>query len=122
MSEEFLRVAKQEVSDDVAEIGNLLKECFDDSGISQNAVDIEKHIHKLKGLAPMMGQAEIGDIATITDTLLKLVISGKSIPDVFQTIKKSHQFMLNAINDVKSDYDSLKNDLNKKYSAFLSLK
>lgn len=122
MSEEFLRVAKQEVSDDIAEIGNLLKECFDDSSISQNAVKIEKHIHKLKGLAPMMGQTEIGDIAAAIDTLLKLVISGKSIPDVFQTIKKSQQFMLNAINDVKSDYDSLKNDLNKKYSAFLSLK
>lgn len=122
MSDEFLRVAKEEVTDDIAKIGNLLKNCSEDSDISKNAIEIEKHTHKLKGLAPMMGQPEIGDIAATIDALLKVVISGKTIPEIFQAIKKSNQFMLDAINDDKSGYDSLKNDLNKKHSEFLSRK
>lgn len=120
MSDEFLRVAKEEVSDDIAKIGNLLENCSADSDISKNATEIEKHTHKLKGLAPMMGQSEIGDIASALDALLKVVISGKTVPEIFQSIKKSNQFMLDAINDNKSGYESLKNDLNKKYSEFLS--
>lgn len=122
MSKEFLRVAKKEVSDDIAEIGNLLQACSDDSDISKNAAEIEKHTHKLKGLAPMMGQIEIGDNASVLDTLLKLTISGNMPPDLFQAIKKSHQFMLDAINDRESDYASLKSELDKKYSVFLSRK
>jgi chemotaxis protein histidine kinase CheA len=122
LSDEFLRVAKEEVSDDIAKIGSLLKNCSADSDISKNAAEIEKHTHKLKGLAPMMGQSEIGDIASVTDAILKAVISGKHVPDILQTIKKSHRFMLDAINNSKSGYDLLKNDLNKKYSEFLSRK
>lgn len=120
MSDEFLRIAKKEVSDNIAEIGNLLKICSDDSDIFKNAIEIKKHTHNLKGLAPMMGHAEIGDIATTIDTLLKIVISGKSVKEIFQAIKKSHRFMLDAINDNKSNYTLLKTDLNNKYSVFLS--
>jgi len=122
LSEEFLRVAKKEVSDDIAEIGNLLHACSDDSDISKNAAKIKIHTHKLKGLAPMMGQIEIGDVASVLDMLLKLTISGNTPPDLFQSIKKSHQFMLDAINDRESDHASLKNELDKKYSVFLSRK
>ena len=122
MSEEFLRIAKKEVLEDITEIGNLLNTCVNDADISKNTLEIEKHTHKLKGLAPMMGQNELGDIASILDVLLKLASSGKSIPEIFQTIKKSHQFMIDMINDAKPDYDSLKNELGQKYAAFLTLK
>lgn len=122
MSEEFLRVAKKEVSEDIAEIGNLLSTCSGDLDISKNAPDIEKRAHKLKGLAPMMGHGEIGEIASTIDVLLKLLISGKQLPGIFQAMKKSHQFMSDAINDDKSGYDLLKNDLNDKFSAFFGRK
>lgn len=122
MSEEFLRVAKKEVSDDIAEVGNLLHSCSADSDISKNADEIEKHTHKIKGLAPMMGHTEIGEIASMLDALLKLAISGNTPPDLFLSIKKSHQFMLDAINERESDYASLKSELDKKYSAFLNRK
>ncbi|QLH09108.1 Hpt domain-containing protein [Candidatus Nitrosotenuis sp. DW1] len=122
MSEEFLRVAKKEVSDDIAEIGNLLRACSGDSDISKNAAEIEKHTHKIKGLAPMMGQIEIGDVASTLDALLKMAISGNMPPDLFHSIKKSHQFMLDTIDGHESDFASLKSDLDKKYSAFLSRK
>ena len=122
MSEEFLRVAKKEVSDDITEIGNILLSCHTDSDILKNATQIEKHTHKLKGLAPMMGKNEIGNVAATLDALLKMVISERPIPDLFQSIKKSHQFMLDAITDHEADYASLKNELDKKYSVFFSQK
>ena len=122
MSEEFLRVAKKEVSDDITEIGNILLSCHADSDILKNATQIEKHTHKLKGLAPMMGKNEIGNVAATLDALLKMVISERLIPDLFQSIKKSHQFMLDAITDHEADYASLKNELDKKYSVFFSQK
>ena len=119
MSDEFLRIAKEEVTDDIAKIGNILKNCSGDSDVSKRAAEIEKHTHKLKGLAPMMGQSEIGDIASILDVVLKGAISGKPVPGIFQAVEKSNQFMLDAINGLKFDFASLKNDLNKKYSEFL---
>lgn len=122
MSDEFLRVAKKEVSDDISKIDDLLKNCSGDSDVSKNAPDIQKHTHKLKGLAPMMGQSEIGDVAAVLDTLLKVTVSGRPVPEILQSLKKSNQFMHDAIHDDKSGYVSLKNDLNKKYSEFLSRK
>ena len=122
MSDEFLRVAKEEVTDDISKIGDLLKNCSGDSDVLKNAADVQKHTHKLKGLAPMMGQSEIGDIAAILDTLLKVTISGMSVQEIFQSMKKSNQFMHDAIRGDKSGYVSLKTDLDKKYSEFLSRK
>lgn len=119
MSDEFLRVARKEVSEDIAEIGNLLKNCQNDSDVLKNAVDIEKHIHKLKGLAPMMGQEQIGDIAALVDKLLKVAISGKSIPGIYGTMKNSHSFMQNVLGNSKTDFVSLKSEIEKTHESFL---
>jgi chemotaxis protein histidine kinase CheA len=107
MSEEFLRVARQEVGQDIAEIGNLLAYCKTDYDITKSASEIEKHIHKIKGLAPMMGQEQIGHIATLLDKILKIMLAGNTVPKIHQTITRSHQFMQNALNDNTDDYDSL---------------
>jgi chemotaxis protein histidine kinase CheA len=107
MSEEFLRVARQEVSEDIAGIGNLLQGCKTDSDVTKNASEIEKHIHKIKGLAPMMGQEQIGNIATMLDKILKTMLSGNIVPKIHQTMIQSHQFMQNAMNGNTNDYDSL---------------
>ena len=107
MSEEFLRVARKEVGDDIAEIGILLQGCKTDADIAKNASEIEKHIHKIKGLAPMMGQEQIGEIATHLDMLLKAMLSGTVISKIQQTITRSHQFMQDAMNGNIADYDSL---------------
>ena len=107
MSEEFLRVAKKELSQDIAEIGNLLNHCSNDDDITKHASDIEKHIHKIKGLAPMMGQEQIGDIASLLDRILKVMLSGKSVPGICQTMAESCGFMQNAVDGNVSDYDPL---------------
>jgi chemotaxis protein histidine kinase CheA len=119
LSDEFLRVARKEVAEDITEVGNLLKKCQNDSDISKNAVDVEKHIHKLKGLSPMMGQVEIGELAALVDKLLKAVISGKVVPGIYVTVKDSNVTMQQLLNGTKVDFISLKSQIEKNYESFL---
>lgn len=119
MSDEFLRVAKKEVSEDIAEIGNLLKNCQNDNDVLTNAAEIEKHIHKLKGLAPMMGHEQMGEIAALVDKLLKAAMSGSVVLGIYDTLKNSHQFMHNALNDANVGFASLKDQIEKNHDSFL---
>ena len=113
MSDEFLRVAKKEIRDDIAEIGILLQKCSDDGALYKNAVHLEKHIHKIKGLAPMMGNDQIGHVAALVDKLLKTALAGSSIRGIYLATKKSHEFMQNTIDGVDQDFDLLKNEIEK---------
>ena len=112
-------MAKKEVSEDIAEIGNLLKNCQNDSDVLKNAAGIEKHIHKLKGLAPMMGHEQIGEVAALVDKLLKVAMSGKEVSGIYDTLKNSHQFMHNTMNGVNVDLASLKGQIEKNHDSFL---
>lgn len=119
MSEEFLRVAKEEVSQDIAEIGNLLNHCSNDADITKHASDIEKHVHKIKGLTPMMGQDQIGNIASLVDKILKVVLSGKTIPGIHHTLTQSHGFMKSAIDGNVANYDLLYSEITQSYKDLL---
>jgi HPt (histidine-containing phosphotransfer) domain-containing protein len=112
-------VAKQEVTLDVTEIGNLLKNCRNDNDIFKNATEIEQRIHKLKGLAPMMGYEQIGEISVLVDKLLKITISGKVIPGIYDTVTNSHNMMQNLLNGVTANFTSLKSEIEEKHKHFL---
>ncbi len=100
-------MAKKELSQDIAEIGNILNYCSSDTDATKNAPSIEKHIHKIKGLAPMMDQEKIGQIATLLDKILKSIPSDKSLPGLYATLMKSHSFMKNTIDGDGAGYDEL---------------
>lgn len=119
MSEEFLRVAKKEVSDDISSIIALLQDCSDDTDVNNKAAEIEKHMHKIKGLAPMMNQDKIGHIALLLDKLLKAVIDGAPVPGLYQSIKKSCDFMQSEITGSQTDFEQLKADIEKTHEIFL---
>jgi len=44
-------VAQKEVKEDIESIETILVSCKNDSDISKNATYIEKHLHKITGLA-----------------------------------------------------------------------
>ena len=113
MSDEFLRVAKKELSDDITEIGILLQSCFDDSTFYKNVTRLEKHIHKIKGLAPMMGNDQIGNVAALIDKLLKVMLAGGSVQGIYLATKKSQEFMYNALSEADQDFDLLKTEIEK---------
>ncbi len=75
MSDEFLRVARQEVQSEIDNLKKILLSCTNDEQLYEESKNIEKHMHKIKGLAPMMEQEKVGEIAKISDMILKHVSS-----------------------------------------------
>jgi len=75
MSEEFLRMARQEIQSEIDGLNEIFLTCTNDEQLYKKSIEIEKHMHKIKGLAPMMEQEKIGEIAKISDLVLKHVSS-----------------------------------------------
>ena len=120
MSEEFIRVATKEVNEEIASISKILQDCNDDISVTKKASMIEKHVHKIKGLAPMMGQEEIGEIAALIDKILKHLIDGNNLNDVFEIFSESNNFMKNSMQGSKTLFNELKQKIETKYSKILS--
>ena len=119
MSDEFIKVATQEIKDEIASIKKILNLCTDDSGIFENSKSLEKHTHKIKGLAPMMGKEKIGEIAALTDALLNQMIEGKKLEGIYTILCESNDFMENSIQNFKDDSTDLKQKIETNYSKFL---
>ncbi len=79
MSDEFIKVATREINDELSGITTILKSCSNDDDVSKNSDKIEQHMHKIKGLAPMMGKENVGIVAKILDSILKKIVSGTKV-------------------------------------------
>jgi len=90
MSDEFLKVARKEIQYEIESLDKIFLSCTNDEQFHIKSEEIEKHIHKIKGLAPMMGQEGIGEIARISDLVLKFVI-------IHGLLKGSHKIIFEAI-------------------------
>ena len=119
MSDEFIKVATKEINDEIASIDLILKSCKDDSGVIKNSKKIQGHIHKIKGLAPMMGKPNIGLIAAFNDSLLNHIIDGKIIDDIFSVLSETAIFMSNSMNGEEEKIDEIKQKMETKYSKYL---
>ncbi|MHB8601824.1 MAG: Hpt domain-containing protein [Nitrosotalea sp.] len=95
MSDEFLRVARQEIQTEIENLKDIFLFCGNDEQLHEKSVDIEKHMHKIKGLAPMMGQEKVGEIARISDIILKHVTN-------HGVLKGSHSIISNAVQRMSS--------------------
>jgi len=89
MSDEFIVVATKEINDDIAGIKNILDSCTNDQSIFQNSPSLQKYTHKIKGLAPMMGKEELGNLASLLDKILKQTIEGKSFEGILHILTES---------------------------------
>ena len=100
MSDNFHRIAKQEIQDELNGLKQILLQCNNDNDISNNGNKIEKHLHKIKGLAPMMGQNNIGEIAKLNDVILKHIIENGMLSGAHKIINESVHMMQEIFNDV----------------------
>ena len=98
MSEEFIKVATQEINDELSAITLILESCQNNDDILKNSAKIEQHMHKIKGLAPMMGKENIGDLAKKLDLILKKIASGKKVTGFFEPLSNSIHQMTIAMN------------------------
>ena len=119
MSEEFIRVATKEINEEVGSISEILNSCTDNSGAIKNSSMIEKHIHKIKGLAPMMGKEDIGEIAVLIDKILKHIIEGNDLEGVYETLLESNEFMKESMKGNNPNQDQLKQKIEANYANIL---
>lgn len=118
MSEEFFRVATQEIKEDLADISKLLYKCKTDSDISAIAGDLEKKMHKIKGLAPMMGKKEVGDLASLSSHFLQQIISGINIDKILITLKEFNSHMIDVMDGKQIDAKYYKDMMEKNSKYF----
>ena len=98
MSDEFLKVARKEIKFEIESLKDIFLSCTNDEQLYKKSTDIEKHMHKIKGLAPMMGQDSIGEIAGISDIILKHVTS-------HSILKNSNKVIFEAISNMSDIFD-----------------
>ena len=118
MSDEFTQIATKEINEDLTGLEKILNSCKNDEDITNNSTDIEKHLHKIKGLAPMMGQEGVGEIAALNDTLMKKIIGGQIVEDIFEISNESIHLMKNLMNGSNTNIAELKAKLKTRYSEF----
>ncbi|VVC05539.1 Uncharacterised protein [uncultured archaeon] len=111
MSDEFIKIARQEILIELDGLEAIIAFCNNDEQIFKNSKEIEGHLHKIKGLAPMMGDEIIGEIAKISDTVTKHIIQDGSLGGSYMFIVESIQSMKNLFNGQKNIFA---NDINKK--------
>ncbi len=100
MSDEFLQVARQEIQSELAALEKAVIRCKDDSGIFENSKEIKGHLHKLKGLAPMIGEDDVGEMAKATEVVIVHVIcKGKT--------RGSFHVIVGAVSDMKKNFSGL---------------
>lgn len=100
MSDEFLKVAKQEIQSGLDELERIIMHCNNDDLIFKNSKIIETHLHKISGLAPMAGQEKVGQMAKTMDNLLKHIINSGTLSD-------SCHVVATAIDEMKKAFHGL---------------
>jgi len=118
MSDEFTQVATKEINEELDRIEGILNSCTNDDDITNNSTDIEKHLHKIKGLAPMIGQKGVGEIAALNDILMKKIIGDQIVEDIFEISNESIHLMKNLMNGSITNIAELKAKLKTRYSEF----
>ncbi len=89
MSDEFIEVATREINEELSGILAILDTCQNDADVSKNSEKIEQHMHKIKGLAPMMGKEGIGNLAKTLDLILKKIVSGQKVDGFIEPLSTS---------------------------------
>jgi len=117
MSDEFIKIATNEIHDDISQISHILESCKSDIDVRLNAVHFQRHTHKIKGLAPMMGKEELGNLTALLDELFKKSIRGAHFDGVFDVLLTIMPAMKDSVieptYDMRSIIDQVKNILSK---------
>jgi len=99
MSDEFIKVATREINDELSGITTILDSCKTETDVPKNSDKIEQHMHKIKGLAPMMGKENIGNLAKTLDSILKKIMSGSKVDGFLEPLSISIKQMKLAMDE-----------------------
>ena len=110
MSDEFIELATHEINQEISDMFAIMNSCKTNDDVIQKASIIERHTHKIKGLAPMMGKEDLGELAAVIDTVLKRIIDGKNI-SFFDELSNSISLMKTSM-DSSCDLSEIKTRIN----------
>jgi len=113
MSDEFISLATKEINEEISEIETILNSCKNDDDVNQNSTQLQKHTHKIKGLAPMMGKAELGSFAAILDSILKKMIDGITINGIFNDMSDSISSIKQNMSEPNYDLAEIRNRISQ---------
>ncbi len=113
MSDEFLKLATAEINNEISEIHNILNSCHTSLDVSANAAKIQKSTHKIKGLAPMMGKEELGSLSSLLDSVLKKIMDGAIIDEIFESLIDAVDEMKHSMTNSNYNLDEIKQRISK---------
>ena len=113
MSDEFIKIATEEINEELSGMGQLLSACQNDADVFASAGKFQKNTHKIKGLAPMMGKEELGSFSAILDSILKKMIDGVIIDGIFNDMTDSISLMKKSMSEPKCDLAEIKNRISQ---------
>ena len=119
MSDEFIRVATREIMEELSSISDLIKSSTNDAEIENKSVGIEKHLHKIKGLAPMMEKTDVGKISTIVDFLMKKIIDGSKIANIRTIVVDATILMKKSMGNINCDTKTFIDSMSKQFPEAL---
>jgi hypothetical protein len=102
MSDEFMKIARQEIQTELNGLEGIVRRCNNDEQIFMNSKEIEGHLHKIKGLAPMMDQEIVGEVAKISDIVMKHIIEHGALIGSYKFLVESIESMKNLFSGQKS--------------------
>ena len=98
MSDEFLKAARQEIQTELEGLDKVLMSCNNDEHVFKNSCKIESHLHKIKGLAPMMAQDKIGEVAKMSNVILQFIMDNGTLNGSYKIILESVEKMKRMFN------------------------
>ena len=117
MSDNFHKIARQEIQEELDDMKQILLQCNNDNDIFNCGNKIEKHLHKIKGLAPMMDQNDVGEIAKLNDIILRHNIENGMSSGTYQIISESLHMMQEIFNGTnEKNVDEFKTKIRNTFS------
>ena len=113
MSDEFIEIATKEINEEISELDKLLSTCQNDANIFSSADKFQKHTHKIRGLAPMMGKEELGNFSAILDSVLKKMMDGLTINGIFNDMSNSISSMKQHMSEPDFDLTDIKHRISQ---------
>ena len=113
MSDEFLKIATDEINEEISQIMTIVDACHNGIELCQNAGEIQKSTHKIKGLAPMMGKEELGSLSALLDSIFKKIQSVSITDEMFSSLVSAVNEMKNSMTQTDYDLDEIKQKVSK---------
>jgi len=117
MYEDFIKAAINEINEEISGIQSVLNYCKNNFDLYTNAEKIQKHTHKIKGLAPMINKDDLGLLSSLLDSILKKIMKEKTSIYLLELFITSIAEMTKSMTFSNYDLDKIKKHVSQIFSS-----